>query len=82
MIFPTCASLGKVFSSFAAIKEQKTEEDEFLFTEDTVKKMKSDLKKLPVQASKNFQGSGKSTRGHFHGNNSNNNNILSSWLLR
>ena len=76
--YSVCSSLGKVFSSFAGIKEVKTEENEFLFSEDTMKKMKSDLKKIQVHGSKNVRGSGKTSRGHFQGhsnfNNQNNNN--------
>ena len=75
--YSVCSSLGKVFSSYAGIKEVRPEGSEFLFVDDTIKKMKSDLKTVQLQASKNARGSGKSSRGHFQGNsnyNSNHNN--------
>ena len=75
--YSVCSSLGRVFTSFAGLKEPRTDESEtkdFLFSEDTMKKMKSDLKKLPVQASKNVRGTGKSTRGHHQGSNYNSHN--------
>ena len=71
--YSVCASLGKVFSSYAGIKEVRSEGSEYLFTDDTIKKMKSDLKYINTQVSKNARGSGKSSRGHFRGNNYNNN---------
>ena len=72
--YTVCHGLGSTFGSFPGIKQTPTEETEFLFNEDIMKKMKSDLKKLPVQAprhSKNWRGSGKSTRSFQSGNNYN-----------
>ena len=67
--YSVCSSLGKTFSTFAAIKEPKTDTGDFLFNEDTMKKMKSDLKKMPVQGSKNGRGFLKTSRSyHQEGN--------------
>lgn len=73
--FSACANLGKNFTSFASIKEDDSGENDFLFGEEVMKKMKSDLKKLPVKpsSSKNVNNFGKSPRSYSSGNNYNNN---------
>ena len=69
--YAACASLGKNFSAFAGVKEESVH-NEFLFGDEAMKKMKPELKKLPlIGSSKNGKGAFKTSRGQFSGGYSN-----------
>ena len=64
--YDVCAALGNQFKSFAGEREEPSEN---LFHDDTMKRMKSELKKLPVKGGKapypkNGSGFGKSSRSY------------------
>ena len=72
-------SLGKDFTSLASVKEEEIDADsrddkEYLFGEDIMSKMNSQLKKMPIRpaSSKNVRNSGQSHRGQNSGNNNRN----------
>ena len=76
--FSALCSLGKDFTSLATVKEEEINADsrddkEYLFGEEVMSKMSSQLKKLPIRpaASKNVRNSGQSHRGQNSGNNRN-----------
>ena len=73
--YDACNALGRQFKPFASGKSS----DEFLFDEEAMKKMKTELKAIRPkgaemqkqkygESSKNYQYSGKSQRGHQQGN--------------
>ena len=54
--FATCAGLGAGFSTFAGINDENS--SEFLFSDEVMKKMKPDLKKLPIVPTQPKNGKG------------------------
>ena len=85
--YAICHGLGQNFTSIAGMKQERNDDSEMLFDDETMKKMRYDLKKLPIvgtKTSKNDRSFGKSPRsssgasynrnGNGYNSNSNNNN--------